>query len=80
MCGANPSAVILEISQATALARQMVTRWGMRPEVGLLTIEPSQTPATPFGMARDYEATADRIDRETARLISAGTIANTALG
>jgi cell division protease FtsH len=48
-----------------------VTRWGMSPEVGLLALEPPQTPVTPFGTARDYgEATADRIDRETARLIS----------
>ena len=60
-----------DLQQATALARQMVTRWGMSPEVGLLAFEPAQAAGTPLGMGRDYsEATAEQIDRETARLIS----------
>jgi cell division protease FtsH len=60
-----------DLRQATALARQMVTRWGMSSQVGLLALAEPRTPATPRGGGREYsEATAGQIDRETARLIS----------
>ncbi len=61
-----------DLVEATALARRMVTRWGMG-EIGLLAFRADeQQPFLGYEMAqgRDYsEATAARIDRDVARLL-----------
>jgi len=60
-----------DLRQATTLARQMVTQWGMSRTVGLLVPDLPEVAAGPLGVERGYsEATAARIDQETARLIS----------
>jgi cell division protease FtsH len=63
-----------DIEQATALARRMVTRWGMSDRVGLVQLAPRENPylggvpgytgAKPFS-----EATAEAIDAEVQRII-----------
>jgi cell division protease FtsH len=64
-----------DIKQVTELARAMVTRWGMSPEVGLLALNGSEegnfleTGLAP-GAARPYsEQTAEAIDRATRRIV-----------
>jgi cell division protease FtsH len=64
-----------DIEQATALARQMVTRWGMSERVGLVQLAPRENPylagsggytgAKPFS-----EATAEAIDAEVLKIIN----------
>jgi cell division protease FtsH len=63
-----------DIEQATALARRMVTRWGMSERVGLVQLAPQENPylggsggytgAKPFS-----EATAEAIDAEVLKII-----------
>ncbi|HSK48085.1 MAG TPA: ATP-dependent zinc metalloprotease FtsH, partial [Coriobacteriia bacterium] len=62
-----------DIEQATGLARQMVTRWGMSDKLGMVQLAPRQNnwvgPASLPG-ARPYsEETANLIDLEVARII-----------
>ncbi len=60
-----------DLRQATTLARQMVARWGMSPHVGMIALETGRDAAGLSPTTHDYsEATAARIDRETARLIA----------
>jgi cell division protease FtsH len=64
-----------DIEQATAIARGMVTRWGMSERVGLVQLAPRENPylggsggyvgAKPFS-----EATAEAIDAEVLRIIN----------
>jgi len=64
-----------DIEQVTQLARNMVTRWGMSDELGLVQLAPPDNPylggsgafpgAKPFG-----EHTADRIDAEVQRIVA----------
>ncbi len=50
-----------DIQQATALARQMVTRWGMSDELGPVTLAPRDDLPAGFGTSKPYsEATARR--------------------
>jgi cell division protease FtsH len=64
-----------DIEQATAIARDMVTRWGMSERLGMVQLAP---PANPFlanvdGVAgsRPYsEATAAAVDAEVQAIIS----------
>ena len=63
-----------DIEQATALARRMVTRWGMSERVGLVELAPRENPylAGPagYGAARPHsEATAELIDAEVRQII-----------
>jgi cell division protease FtsH len=63
-----------DIEQATALARQMVTRWGMSERLGLVQLAPRDNPylggAGGFGGAKPFsEATAEAIDAEVLRII-----------
>jgi cell division protease FtsH len=64
-----------DIEQATALARNMVTRWGMSEKVGLVQLAPRSNPylggAPAFGADRPFsEATAHLIDSEVQRIIA----------
>ncbi|MBX5459936.1 MAG: ATP-dependent zinc metalloprotease FtsH [Steroidobacteraceae bacterium] len=56
-----------DIEQATQLARNMVTRWGMSDKVGMVSLAPRQNPFLP-GM--DYGA-AKPFSEDTARIIDA---------
>jgi cell division protease FtsH len=63
-----------DIEQATALARSMVTRWGMSDKLGLVQLAPRANPflsgAPAFGADRPFsEATAQTIDAEVLRII-----------
>src|SRR6185437_14905932 len=63
-----------DIEQATNLARNMVTRWGMSEELGMVQFAPRQNPYLPgggFGAERPFsEATARVIDSEVRAIIS----------
>ena len=63
-----------DIEQATALARRMVTRWGMSEKIGLVQLAPRENPY--LGGSGGYagekpfsEATAEAIDTEVRRII-----------
>jgi len=61
-----------DIEQATSLARNMVTRWGMSDVLGMVQLAPRENPylGTEFGGARGFsEDTARRIDAEVQRII-----------
>jgi cell division protease FtsH len=67
-----------DIEQATSLARNMVTRWGMSERLGMVQLAPRQNPylAGPagldgFGESRPFsEETARAIDAEVHRIIA----------
>jgi cell division protease FtsH len=67
-----------DIEQATSLARNMVTRWGMSERLGMVQLAPRENPylAGPsglngFGQSRPFsEDTARAIDAEVHRIIS----------
>jgi cell division protease FtsH len=63
-----------DIQQATNLARQMVTRWGMSDELGPVTLAPVDNPFLPAtdvaGSLRPYsETTAAVVDAEIQRML-----------
>jgi cell division protease FtsH len=65
-----------DMQQATDLARQMVTRWGMSEKLGPVTLAPREDPylaRDPFGAfggSRPYsEATAEVVDAEVERIL-----------
>jgi cell division protease FtsH len=64
-----------DIEQATALARQMVTRWGMSERLGLVQLAPRENPylgsANGYSGSRPFsEDTARMIDAEVQRIIA----------
>jgi cell division protease FtsH len=61
-----------DIEQATNLARNMVTRWGMSDEVGLVQLAPSQNPYLGGGYSTKpfSEETARIVDTEVLRIIN----------
>jgi cell division protease FtsH len=60
-----------DIEQATNLARNMVTRWGMSEELGMVQLSAAQNPYLGGGAAsKPYsEDTAQRIDKEVQRIL-----------
>jgi cell division protease FtsH len=63
-----------DIEQATALARQMVTRWGMSDKVGLVQLAPKENPylnvAGGYSGAKPFsEETARTVDAEVLRIL-----------
>jgi cell division protease FtsH len=63
-----------DIEQATALARRMVTRWGMSERLGLVQLAPQENPylggSNGYAGARPFsEATAEAIDAEVLKII-----------
>jgi cell division protease FtsH len=68
-----------DMQQATDLARQMVTRWGMSEKLGPVTLAPREDPFLRgdtfggFGAGKPYsEATAQVIDAEVERILQQG--------
>jgi cell division protease FtsH len=60
-----------DLRHAVTLAREMVVRWGMSADLGLIAPDPAQPMVAAFGAAREHsDATAARIDRETSGLLS----------
>ncbi len=62
-----------DIEQATGLARQMVTRWGMSDALGMVQLTPRQNSWVGAGMpggGQYSDETARLIDEEVARIIS----------
>jgi cell division protease FtsH len=57
-----------DLEQATALARQMVGRWGMSAAVGPVSVLPSG-PEQPFGPDPVSPATRELVDAEVRRLL-----------
>jgi cell division protease FtsH len=63
-----------DIEQATQLARNMVTRWGMSDKLGMVSLAPRQNPflagMDPYGGAKSFsEDTARMIDAEVRAII-----------
>jgi cell division protease FtsH len=59
-----------DIKQATMIAREMVTEWGMGEELGPIKYSPDMGPEVYYGMGPEYsQKTAESIDREIKRLI-----------
>lgn len=63
--GASSTGAENDLEQVTAIARQMVGRWGMSVEIGPVTVLPSDELATP----QSAPATLDRLDTEVRRII-----------
>ena len=64
-----------DIEQATALARRMVTRWGMSERLGLVQLAPQENPylngSGSYAGARPFsEETAEAIDAEVLKIIN----------
>ena len=65
-----------DMQQATEIARQMVTRWGMSDKIGPVVLAPEGNlllggGESSFGMRRPYsETTATLIDTEVARMLA----------
>ena len=59
-----------DLKLVTSIARQMVTRWGMSPKVGVLSLADDQDGAAQmFGISRPYsEATGALVDEEVRRI------------
>ena len=61
-----------DLEQATRIARQMVGRWGMSPEIGPVTVLPGPDDAPvlfPGGVDGVSESTRERVDLEARRIL-----------
>jgi cell division protease FtsH len=62
-----------DIQQLTAIARQMVGRWGMSDAIGPIAVLPSEAQGFLFPGARETsEATAELVDAEVRRIVDEG--------
>jgi cell division protease FtsH len=71
-----------DIQYATSLARDMVTQWGMSPEMGPLQYEEKQDGYLGYGMSQRSamsDETAKKIDAEIRKLVEGGHSRATAL-
>ena len=58
-----------DLRQVTAVARQMVVKWGMSAKVGVLSLADEDGPGQPLSLSRPYsEETAALIDEEVRRI------------
>src|SRR5499427_9308312 len=72
--GSKTTGAESDIEQATALARRMVTRWGMSERLGMVQLAPRENPylggGGAFGGERPFsERTAEAIDAEVIKII-----------
>ncbi len=64
-----------DLQQASVLARQMVTRWGMSAELGPVTLAPRDDIPAGFDISKPYsEATGRAIDLEVQRILEEGHV------
>jgi cell division protease FtsH len=72
--GSRTTGAESDIEQVTALARQMVTRWGMSDALGMVQLAPRENnwvgPSAAFAAKAYSEETARLIDAEVARIIN----------
>ncbi len=72
--GTRTTGAANDIEQATELARNMVTRWGMSDKLGMVQLAPRQNPylgTTAFGGDKPFsEETARLVDAEILRIIN----------
>jgi cell division protease FtsH len=58
-----------DLDQVTAIARQMVGRWGMSEEIGPISVLPPPGQESPFGLDGVAPATKELLDREVRRIV-----------
>jgi cell division protease FtsH len=58
-----------DLDQVTAIARQMVGRWGMSEAVGPVSVLPPPGRESPFGLDGVAPATKELVDREVRRIV-----------
>ncbi len=58
-----------DLDQVNSIARQMVGRWGMSPEVGPLAVLPPPGQESPLGLDGVAQATKELVDREVRRIV-----------
>jgi cell division protease FtsH len=58
-----------DLEQVTAIARQMVGRWGMSEQVGPVSVLPRQPEDAPFGLDATAPATKELVDAEVRRIV-----------
>jgi cell division protease FtsH len=58
-----------DLDQVTAIARQMVGRWGMSDAIGPISVLPPPGQESPFGLDGVAPATKELLDREVRRIV-----------
>lgn len=58
-----------DLVQVTSIARRMVGRWGMSPEIGPLSVLGEESSAGPFRAESASPETLELVDRETRRIV-----------
>jgi len=58
-----------DLVQVTTIARRMVGRWGMSPEIGPLSVLDEDSSPYPFRLENVSPATMELVDRETRRIV-----------
>jgi cell division protease FtsH len=58
-----------DLDQVTAIARQMVGRWGMSEAIGPISVLPPPGQESPFGLDGVAPATKELLDREVRRIV-----------